>query len=172
MSGAILTEPDGIVGPRVDDVRLGQRGQPDGPAHVVAEDEERPAHGEDPTVQRQSVHDPAHPVLPDPEVDLDPSRGPRLLGLGALDGHPVVLRQVGRAGHEARDELGAGVDGRVHGPPGGQLLPGLEARELGLPARHPAPDWAASHAGRSPVQASKRACHCSRRARPRVVEPR
>ncbi len=49
------------------------------------------------------------------------------------------------------------------------------ALNVGSEVSHPAtapPRWAASHERRSPVQASNRACHCSRRWRPRVVEDR
>ena len=66
---SVLTEPDGVVGPVVDDVRLAQGGQAHGRTHVVAEAEEGAAEGEDAAVQRHSVEDGAHAVLADAEVE-------------------------------------------------------------------------------------------------------
>ena len=40
VGGAVLAQADGVVGPRVDDVHVGQGGQPHGAPHVVAEHEE------------------------------------------------------------------------------------------------------------------------------------
>ena len=81
---AVLAQADGVVGPRVDDMGPGQRGEAHRGPHVVGEDEEGATHGQHTTVLGHAVHDRAHPVLADPVVDLRPARRRRGLHLRAL----------------------------------------------------------------------------------------
>ena len=85
---AVLAEADRVVGPDVDDRQLHQRREPHRAAHVVAEDEERAAEHPRAAVQRDAVHDRAHGVLADAEVQ-----------------DPAVRRR--RRAASGRNELGA-----------------------------------------------------------------
>ena len=69
--GPVLAEPDRVVGPRVDDLGSSESAASrTGRAHVVGEHEERAADGADAAVGGHAVHDRAHGVLADAEVDL------------------------------------------------------------------------------------------------------
>ena len=131
---AVLAQADRVVGPRVDDVAPGERGQADGRAHVVGEDEEGPAHGQHAAVQGHAVHDRPHGELADAVVHLVAARGVRRLDARVLERHAVVAGQVGRAGQEAGQSGRGGVDALVDGVPGGQLGAGLEGRQVVGPA--------------------------------------
>ena len=78
----VLADPDGVVAEDEHDLRPGQRGEAHRRAHVVEEDEERPADREDAAVAGHPDHRRTHAVLPHAVVDL-PAAG-RLGGL--LDG--------------------------------------------------------------------------------------
>ena len=67
---AVLAEADRIVGPDVDDVEPGERRQPDGAAHVVAEGQERRAVRDEPAVMGDAVGGAAHAVLADAEAQV------------------------------------------------------------------------------------------------------
>ena len=54
--GPSSPRPDGVVGPRIDDVRPRERGEADGGAHVVGEAEEGPADRQHAPVLRHAVH--------------------------------------------------------------------------------------------------------------------
>ncbi len=69
VGGTVLSEADRVVGPRIDDVLVGERADPHRAAHVVAEDEEGAAHRDDAAMGRHPVHDPAHTVLAYAVVD-------------------------------------------------------------------------------------------------------
>ena len=84
---------------------LHERGQPDGGAHVVGEDEEGAAVGDHAAVQSHAVDDGAHGVLPHAEVHVAPA--------------PLVEAQVAVAfevGVGRRGEVGRAAD------EGGQAL--------------------------------------------------
>ena len=66
---AVLADPDRVVRPDERHLVAGQRGDAHGAAHVVAEHEERAAERQQ-VARRHPVHDRAHAVLTDPEVDL------------------------------------------------------------------------------------------------------
>ena len=68
VGGAVLAEADGVVGPDVGDRRCHQRGEPDGAAHVVGEGQEGAAEDAGAAVDGDAVHDRAHGVLADAEV--------------------------------------------------------------------------------------------------------
>ena len=139
---AVLAQPDRVVRPDVGDRQLHERGQPDRAAHVVGEGEERAAVDAGAAVQRDAVHDRAHGVLADAEVQ-GAAVGPAAPHLGlpvgrqerrfALDRGVVALGQVGRAAPQLgqhRVERGehlagglAGGDALRVGVPGGQLRP-------------------------------------------------
>ena len=68
--GAVLAESDGVVREDIDALLPHQRGEADRRTHVVGEDEEGAAVGDDPAVQRHPVHHRAHRVLADAEVEV------------------------------------------------------------------------------------------------------
>ena len=135
---AVLAEADRVVRPDVGDRQLHERGQPDGAAHVVGEGEERAAVDAGAAVQRDAVHDRAHGVLADAEVQRAPvgAAGPHLgLPVGrqerrfALDRGVVALGEVGRAA----PQLGQlRVEGGEHLAGG---LAGGDALRVGVPGR-------------------------------------
>ncbi len=65
---AVLAEADRVVGPDVGDRELHERGEPDRRAHVVGEHQEGAAVDAGAAVQGDAVHDRAHGVLADAEV--------------------------------------------------------------------------------------------------------
>ena len=137
MRRAVLTQSDGVVGPRVDHVEAAQRGKPDRRPHVVGEDEEGAPQRQHTAMRRHAVHHRAHAVLADPVVDLDPAGRLACLYLGALHLHPVVARQVRRSGQEAWKARRRGVDALVDCVPGRQLGASLEGGQVVGPAREP-----------------------------------
>ena len=95
---AVLADADGVVAEDEHRPWLRERGQADGRAHVVEEDEERAADGEDPAVLGHADHRRTHGVLAD-------RRSGRWRPPGGLCGlHAGVV-----------GELGAGVAGEVGG---------------------------------------------------------
>ncbi len=108
--GSVLADADRVVGPDVDDLQAGEGGQPDGAAHVVAEDQERGGVGDEAAVEGDAVGDPAHAVLANAEPDVPPA--------GVVDfeepasGHvrQVGFGQVGRPSEELRHGAGQAVD--------------------------------------------------------------
>ena len=103
---SVLADEDRVVREDVDDRLRHQRREPDAPAHVVAEDQERGDVRPDAAVQRQPVRDRAHAVLAHAEVEVPPdelsARDRRL----ARDRRVVRAREIGRAadqrGHASR----------------------------------------------------------------------
>src|SRR3954454_12569007 len=76
VSRAVLAEADRVMGPDVDNGQLHQRYQPYRRPHVVAEDQECAAVGPQATVQVDAVHDRAHGMFPDPEMQDSAVRVP------------------------------------------------------------------------------------------------
>ena len=135
---AVLAEADRVVRPDVGHRQLHQRGQPDRPPHVVAEDQEGAAVRPGAAVQRDAVQDRAHRVLADAEV-----QGPAVgvarehLGLVNLGDERRLARhrgvvaagQVGRAA----PQLGQHRRQRVQHLAG--RLPGRDALRVGRELR-------------------------------------
>ena len=134
--GPVLAQADGVVGPRVDDVGLAERGQPDG---AGACSRRRRRRSRPRAARRRARAMPfmtrAHAVLADAVVHLDASGGARRLHLRPLDQDAVVPREVGRAGHQARACVRRGVDALVDGVPGGQRGARLEGGQVRRPSR-------------------------------------
>ncbi len=136
MRGPVLPHPDRVV--REDRHRrdLHQRRQADRHLRVFGEDEE-PGAERAQLRQRHPVHDRAHRVLADPEMQV-PAAG--LLGrevAGALERQPGLRRgrEVGRPAHEPRDARSE----RVQHLPGGlsssePLRVGREGGDVRVPA--------------------------------------
>ncbi len=80
-----------------------------------------------------AVHHRAHAVLSDPEVQLRPSGRPRLQRVGICELHAVVAGEVRRAGNEAGQLVGGGVDALIEGVPRRQLGARLEVGEVVVP---------------------------------------
>ena len=66
---AVLAEADRIVGEHMDHPQAHQRGEPDRRPHIVGEHQEGAGIGNDPAVQRHSVHRRGHAVLADAVMD-------------------------------------------------------------------------------------------------------
>mmetsp|Transcript_21711 Transcript_21711/g.51621 ORF Transcript_21711/g.51621 Transcript_21711/m.51621 type:complete len:526 (+) Transcript_21711:683-2260(+) len=110
MRGAILTHGDGVVSRHEDGARLGQRGDANGAAHVVGEDGEGGAVGDDAClVQGHGVAHRAHAELADAEAHVALRVAARQKVPGALHQRHVGWRQVGRATHELGQHIGDGV---------------------------------------------------------------
>ncbi len=107
--GAVFAEADGVVRPDERDLVAGERGEPYGTAHVVAEHEERAAERQE-AARGHPVHDGAHPVFADAEVELAPLELMRVDLLGALQLRPGVAGEVGAAAHEGRYDVGDGIE--------------------------------------------------------------
>ena len=128
MGGPVLPQENRLVGEDPDRWDVHESGQPDGGAHVVAEDEEGGPVGSQPAVEGEAVDDGAHGVLAHPEMHV-PARG-------ILAGEAPTGRQdrLGRS-----DEVGGPTDQSRYlpadlvedgpdGPPGGETGAYLEAR--------------------------------------------
>lgn len=127
VGGAVLAQTDGVMGPDVGDRELHQGGEPDGRAHVVAEDQERTAVGAGEALQGDAVEDRAHGVLTDAEVEraavgvageLAGLLALRHEGRLALHGGVVAPREVGRAAPQLGQhggQRGEHVAGRLAG---------------------------------------------------------
>ena len=123
------------MGKDVDDLQAHERRQPDRRPHVVGEDQEGAAVGDEHPRQRQAIENRAHGVLADAESEI-PSTGSgrRLVGL-ALEVGVVGRGQVGGASRELRQDVPeSGQDG-AGGLAGGQgAVVGGEGRQVPLPA--------------------------------------
>src|ERR1700716_1302542 len=70
MRRAILTDADGIVGEDVNVRQPGERGEPDGWAAIVRENKKRRARSAEDTMIADAVHDRAHAVFANAEVNV------------------------------------------------------------------------------------------------------
>ena len=106
VGGAVLAQADRVVGPHVGDGQAHQGGQPHGGPHVVGERQERAAEDARAAVDGDAVHDRAHGVLADAEVQHPPGEG-------------VPGEHLGRAvlGQERRRVVDRGVVRSRPGPP-------------------------------------------------------
>ena len=68
----VFAEVDAVVREDEDRLQVRERREADRRAHVVAEDEERRAERDEPVGDRHAVHERAHGVLADAEVDVAP----------------------------------------------------------------------------------------------------
>ena len=103
VGGAVLAEPDGVVGEDVDHRELHQRREPDGGLRVVGEGEVGGPQGPQ-LGQREAVGDRRGLVLPDPEVELAAQALPRL-EVGRpfeLEPHRGRVGEIRRAGEHPR----------------------------------------------------------------------
>ena len=136
MGRAVLAVAHRVVREDEDRRQLHQRGEPDRRPRVVAEDEEGRA--KRPQLrQRQPVHDRAHRVLADAEVQIPAAGAGGLEISGACEGQRRLVRrtEVGRATQEPRDVLREDVQNLARGLPARQpLRVGREHREVTVPA--------------------------------------
>ena len=164
---AVLAETDGVVRPHVGDRQLHQRGEPHRGAHVVGEGEERAAEDAGAAVDGDAVHDRAHAVLADAEVQHP--AGVRVAlphrwwsgSAGMKEAAPsmVVLLDSARSAEPPQSSGSVGgdrVDHRAGGLAGGDaLLVGREGRQVVVPA---VGQGAASASGRSSAGVGGGAC--------------
>ena len=109
VGGAVLADPDRVVGPDVDDRQAHHCRQPHRWAHVVGEDQEGAAVGKQTAVQGHSIENGTHRVLPHTKTEVAPSGAITLEVSEALEQRDVGGGQVGRAA----DECGQGLSERV-----------------------------------------------------------
>jgi len=81
VGGAVLTDPDGIVGEDIDHRLLHQGSEPDRRAHIVGEDQKGRAVGTDAAVQTHPIEDGAHSVFTNPETHIP---------LAQISGHEIT----------------------------------------------------------------------------------
>ena len=180
---AVLAEADRVVRPDPERLHVAERGEPDGRAHVVREDQEgRAVRLQHPLRERDPVHDRAHRVLADPERDVAARVG-RREHAGALELRLRRLDEVGRAADHRRrerlDRLHHLLAGVARGHP--LARPGTPAAPRSSPAaacRSGPPPTPRAASGTSRPRArsgratparprSRRAsCPCARRPRP------
>jgi transketolase N-terminal domain/subunit len=110
---AVLAETDGVMGPEIDDLRLGDGGDAHGAAHVVAEHEEGATDRDHPAVEAEPGHDAAHAVLTDAVGDGPAARMLLALTIGAVELGAGVAGEIGAAGGQAGHLRGDGVQGLV-----------------------------------------------------------
>ena len=106
-------------------------------AHVVAEVEEGAAERDAAAVEGDAVEGGGHGVLADAEVDETAGRVVGGLHARILDVGAGVAREVGAAAHEPGHDVAHGVDTRLAGLAGGDLLARLPRGQLGLPPVEP-----------------------------------
>ena len=170
MRRAVLAVAHRVVREDEDRRQLHQRGEPDRGPRVVAEDEEGRA--ERPQLrQRQPVHDRAHRVLADAEVQVPAARagGLEISGAGERQRRLVRRAEVGRATEEPRDVLREDVQHLARGLPSRHTLRiGREHGEVRDPsppaARAAASDRSPSPAPGTGIGTRRRAPSTSRRA--------
>jgi hypothetical protein len=133
----VLTDADAVVGVHPDRAEAREGREADGRSHVVREDEERRAVGNEAAVVGHAVDGGAHPVLADTEVDVAPGEAPdaadralhALLGLGR--GREITLAfeprerrwvEVRRAAHQLGQLRGEGLHHTLGGLARGHAL--------------------------------------------------
>mmetsp|Transcript_24993 Transcript_24993/g.54349 ORF Transcript_24993/g.54349 Transcript_24993/m.54349 type:complete len:229 (-) Transcript_24993:980-1666(-) len=136
MGGAVLTQTNGVVGHHVDDTSLRQGAHTHGTAHVVSEDEEGSAVGDQAAaVQGDTVADGAHAVLAHTEAQVALSVLVLLEVTVHLHQGQVGGGQIGRATNQTGQHGGQGIQHGLGVLAGGQgLVLGLEGRQGLLPA--------------------------------------
>ena len=96
MGGAVLTYVKGVVGKDKESPQLHQRRQTNRRAHVITEDQESPAVGDESPIQRHAVDHRPHGVLAHSEVDIPSGEG---IGVRSSPGtDDAVLLQDGGCG--------------------------------------------------------------------------
>ena len=146
VGGAVFADTDGVVGEHVDHAQLAQGRQAHRTTHVVGEDQEGAAVGDQAAVViSDAVEDGGHGVLAHTEVQVALLRAAGLIGAGfTLDVRVVGVGEVGGAADQfgqvgaqrTQADLGvlAGGQATVFGGVGGQVLvPALGQ----LTAQHP-----------------------------------
>ena len=110
MRRAILAQSDRVVRVNVDHVAMHDVREPDGRSHVVRENQERRSVRNDAAKKRHSVHDRAHAVLANPEMEV--ATGVVLGGKTrlTLDDRVGGAGEIGGASHQLGNFLADGVD--------------------------------------------------------------
>ena len=112
MGWAILAQTDGVMGQHLDVAGAHEGGQPQGRAHVVGEDEEGGARGDQPPVQAHAIDGGSHAMLANAPMDEATRKlARRNRGCGG-DLGVVGPREIGGARHQLGQ---SGGDGRDHG---------------------------------------------------------
>ena len=139
VGGAVLAEPDGIVGQHIDRLPAHQRGEAKRRLQVVGKDQEGPGIGDDPAMQRHPVHRRGHAVFAHAVMDV--AAGKILPGddAGALEQGVVRSRQIGRPADQLWDRRRDDVEHLARGLARGAAGRGLdEFVDMGIQHRLPA----------------------------------
>ncbi len=123
---AIFADADGVVGEDVDVGQLRERGEPDRRAAVIREDEKRGAGGAEDSVVTDAVHDRAHAVLADAEVDVPALAVVAREIFAAFDVVQGRAVQIGAAADEKRHRLRERLERFAPGLARGDLRVGRE----------------------------------------------
>ena len=136
MGRAILAQTDGVMGQHLNVAGAHEGGQPQGRTHVVGEDEEGGARGDQPPMQAHAVDGGGHTMLADAPMDeaarelarRDGGGGGdlRIIGAGEICG---ARHQLGQSGRDGGDD---GFGGLAGGDFAGVLRGGALEREHGL----------------------------------------
>ena len=70
MSRSIFAHADGVVGENVNVRQLRKRGEPDRSSAIIGKDHESGARGAENSMVGNSIHDRAHPVFADAEMNV------------------------------------------------------------------------------------------------------
>src|SRR5580704_2767678 len=106
MRGPVFAKKNGVVRVDPNALLLHQRAEAHARTHVIAEDEERRAEGNDAAAERHAVADGAHAVLADAVVKVPSLELSGANAAGVFHQRLGRPRQVGRASDERRNELG------------------------------------------------------------------
>ena len=131
MGRTILADSHGVVGEDVECRELRESGDTDGGTAIVAEDQEGGAGYAEDSVIGVAVHDRAHGVFADAEVDV-----PALVVLAGEVTSPLDVvesgtEEVGASADEQWHCLGDRLEGDASGLAGGDDILGLEMRDRG-----------------------------------------
>ena len=97
--GTVFAQSDGIVREHIDRLHPHEGGQANGRTHVVAEHQERAAVWDDAAVQSHAVHDRAHRMFANAEMEIATGGGRGGVVRRTLHVREVRPREIGAATH-------------------------------------------------------------------------
>ena len=107
---AVLSEPDRVVGHDIDDAGFAESGDSHGSAHVVGEDEEGGAVGDEAgSVEGDAVANGAHSVFADSEPDVPLFWGVLLEVAVGFEERHVGGREIRASAQKTRENFSKGV---------------------------------------------------------------
>src|SRR5665213_1273574 len=110
MRRTVFTQPDRIMCIYVDDMLLHHACESHRRTHIIAEDQECCAVRDDSAVKRHSVHDTAHAVFADAEMEVAAIVMPRLEAVSSLHNRVSRWREISGAANQFRYFLSNCID--------------------------------------------------------------